>query len=415
MMEGGQHKPSAADAIRELEESGGPPSPKRVAVSGTVGITEVLNMVTQLQQQQQQMMQAIFDQNESNNRAMTLVMERLVKSTESPGNVAPPPTIPMVEKAASSIPKELDEHILKRTRTFKDSVFKVSRSRNLLLKYTAEAETFAAQPLKYPDSVPSCKTQTTLAELDSPLDAATGTPQTITIDFPANISRRDALKLVHHRWCRFRADVMVEAQKEHLEVNEKLAHPSELEKIVVEVLEEASKPSLAEAFGLPKPLVPGIDESIIKKRVNAIYDKIFLALNKKLENDQLAAEKSKDALAESERQLLAKRPDELLGELVSSEVNAHLKKAGIINPMEEDSDIQPCQSLTENLVDALRLGNDLSPSAVVGQSQRIVRPKPKRIGKIGPYKGKEGKGKGSTTSDRNGGGRGRKGGKVTVW
>jgi len=416
MMEGGS-LPSAADAMqRVLNDSGDAPPPKRIAVQGDTA-AEIIGIVTKLQQQQQQFMVAMMQQNEMNTRAMALMLEKLATPADVPAPAATAPSFTKNEMA--TIPKELDEVILRRTRGFKDSVFKVSRARNLLDKFSADAATFNGEDMRYPNSVPTCKTQTTLVELDSPLAAAAGSPHSVSIELPQNCTRRDALKVFHHAWCKFRANVMVEAQAEHLQIAETMAHPAELEKIVKDVLEEASKPSLAESFGLPKPLSSGIDEAIVKKRVQDIYDKIFAALNKKLESDKLAAERSKSAVDESEKQLLSKAPDQLLGELVSNEVNIHLKKAGLVSQMDEGGDDahSPKGNLTSDLIDAIhnRLGNELSPSAVVGQNPKFVKPRPKKNGKVGPYRPKEGKGKGSSSSGKNGGKKGKKGGKRQEW
>ena len=432
MLEGGQASASAANAISGVWPDG--PSteqpPKRVAVEAS--LTRVTDAMKAMQEQQQQFMRSMLQQQEMQQQAFALAMEQLATAVASSGvNQAPsmpqPLPTPLSQpvgataarpKELPSIPQELDAVIMKRTKSYKDSVFKLARAKSHKEKLQTDLDTLCEDGMKYPKSIGEFKSQLTSAELDLPLTDASTAEFNHVCHVPQGTSRRDALKIVHHNYCRFKAKVMLEAHNDHLAVLEPLADAQELEKIVKDVLEEASKPCPAESFGLPKPLVATVQEAAIQKRVNDIYTKIFGLLNKKLATDRAANEKSKEMRELADKALLKKTPDQLLSELVKSEVTSGLREHGMVPEMNVDEPVAP-QASTSDFIHALthEQGKGLSPPEVVGQNPVVtfVQPKPKQraLGRAGPYR--SGKGKGWQTSGKHGGKKDKKGGKAPAW
>ena len=101
----------------------------------------------------------------------------------------------------------------------------------------------------------------------------------VTFEVPHASTRREAMRLAHRHCAAFQNQMLLEAQIEHVAMCEPLADSQVLEGVVRHVLEEASKPSHAESLGLPRPLSATLDKSVVDSRVQALYTKIYAAVN----------------------------------------------------------------------------------------------------------------------------------------
>ena len=412
----GQHtQPSAMEAIARVHDDAAlreQPPAKRFGVGASDSapvqqpLNEVLAQLVKIQQEQAAHLVMVQQQQAAQGAALAQALQCLAASQSSVPQ-ATPYSVPSVTASTgpssgdicSAIPPELDKVILTRTRAFKDGVLKLARAKKRLVKLIDDSEVFASDAVKYPRSQTPFKSQVSFAELDHPAEDSTMSEFQFMVTIPQASTRREAMRLVHRNCAIFQNKLMIEAQKEHVQLCEPLANPGVLETIVTDVLTEAGKPSHAEALGLPKPIAATLAQGVVDNRVQSLYSKIFESVNRKLAIDASATSQSQSAASAAEASVVKQKPAELISELVqtkvAAEVNSRLVEAGFA-PQDQDivlGDVAdaPADSispLAENFVEALKVEskNSTSPPVEVGHSAKPGRNGPRF--KIGNGKGK---------------------------
>ena len=306
--------------------------------------------------------------------------------------VAPPEHVP--------IPHDLDKIILKQTRSFKDSVFRLARARTHLKKLESDLAIFDKEGNDYhPAKYRAFTSSTAFAQLDLPLTDSSSSEFKFEVAIPAGTSRRDAMSLVHRASIRFLVHCQHQGQLEHITSVEAQADPSVLRNIVQEVVIEASKPELAQVFGLPKPITTQISESAVSARVDSLYSSIYSKLNQKLMADNAATEKSKQVEQERDSAITTSTPDQLLEKLLEKKIDVKLHEAGLTSgPPDADMSLPAdADPITASAFVQSLPGNGQSPSAGVGHSSTaqapLLRPTPKSNAKRTNAGSPSGKGK----------------------
>ena len=359
-------------------------------------IQAILSQLMDSQRQQAEQMQ-LFQQNQ--NAAFMAAIAQLSQAITASGqpHAGPAPASPAATPGEvmsseqpkgdvlQSIPPELDKIILSRTRSFKHAVFTLARARTYSSKLAEAEGVFNGDNTSYPKSQKQFRSPISFAELDLPLEAASSGDHLVTITIPAGSSRREAMRLVHRESAKHFNTVLLEAQSDRIASLEPLAAPEVLKNCVTEVLAEASKPQMAETFGLQRPVATSIGQGLGEARVEVIYGKIYAALNKKLVNDAAATQLSIEKEKEKVEQLAKVTPDVLLSNIVDSKINKKLLEAGIAN----DSDMQdhPAAVSASEFVSAVtNQGNGQSPPVGVGQkaSSTLLQSRPKAKAKASP-------------------------------
>ena len=338
-------------------------------------VSDLLTKLAEAQQQQMAFMQAQMMQfQQSQLELFTQALNHFTSaqqatSSQTESGVSQPirsadPT-PSSPTELTSIPSELDKVLLHKTRSFKDSVFKLARARSYQKKLQASVDVFDNSDTDYPRSHKPFRSPASFIELDSDFSKAIAGDYELTLIIPRASSRREAMRIVHRTASNFSAMVMLEAQSEHTTSCEQAADPSNLKTLVEEVVEQSSRPELAEDFGLPRPLTTKISKSAIKDRVEQLYAKIYDSLNRKLEADAKAERDSSSAQATNLATVESTSPEELLQQYVKQSVGSELRSHGLI--VEDGAMEQPLAA--DRLVEALQVPkNDASPPAGVGQS-----------------------------------------------
>lgn len=323
----------------------------------------------------------------------------------TPAVVLASPSLPSASIAMQDtpIPDSLNKIIVQRTRSFKEAVFRLARARVQLSTLEADSQIFGKPGSEYPKKCKPFKSSTTFAELDSPFTEACSSDHAFSVCIPTGTSRRDAMALVHRASSAFLVQCQYEAQQELLSSLEPLANPTVLRSLVTDVITEAAKPELAQHFGLPKPINGTISESTVQARVDTIYASIYVSLNKKLENDKAASDKSKELQQSLAEDLTKSSPDEILNQLLDRRLDAKFQQAGLSTGPEGGAmtDEPEVAVSAGDFVRSLP-GNGSSPLDGVGHSkttERASRPTPKW--KARPL----GKGKGNTAGRAKGAGK----------
>ena len=315
--------------------------------------------------------------------------------------------------APVELPQEMDTALRKRTKQFKDTIFKLVKSKRHLDRLVSNVEQLTKGV--YPKGLTELKTQPNFIDLDATV------PQTLldaNPNFASKIQRdatiREAMTQSQLMAYTFQAECMVAAQEIHISKIQPDAHMSKLEEIVTEVVAEAQQPKLAETFGLSKPLAADISTEVVEARVQSLYKSIFEAVNKKLEVDAEASEKSKAMENEADAAIArVAKPAELLGSLVDTKVEAKvhaaLAQAGIIDqgpdaPMPANTDQTPEEAFVSSILPGQAKG--ISPAEGLGQSPN-GKPGGKAYGKKGAKDAPKG-----TVKDQNAKGPGSGKGKV---
>ena len=318
---------------------------------------------------------------------------------QTPEAHLPSTTLPAQSEMLTTIPKDLDKAILTKTRSFRDAVFKLAKARKHLAKLAKESASFEESGFKYPRKFRELKSPIAFAELDNPFSQSSAGDFQHIVTIPVGTSRRDAMRIVHHQCSSFIATAYEGAQREHVTALETLSNPEVLQGLVHEVLAEASKPDLAETFGLPKPITARICPSAVSKRVDELYASIYSKLDAKLRADEAAASKSASATLAADADILKATPGQLLDQLVESKVALHLQSAGLASQDEQmDASGQP-DTTADQFVQAIHPSPKNSGSPPVAVGQNLMEARPKAVAKPG---GRHSKGKGKGKGKGNG-------------
>jgi len=251
--------------------------------------------------------------------------------------VAPPvPAAPMHHGGASHnerdfIPEVLDKFILKKTREYRDNVFKLAKSLKFKETLDAQRYVFENTTSDYPKGYTAFRSQSSFAELDAPLNDSAMEEWVFEVKIPQGTSRREAMRLVHRESTAFLNRASCEAQDEHFNVLRPQTDSVVLEGLVTAILQEAAQPQHAEKFGLVRPLRMEIPKEVITARVEHLYAKIYEQLNHKLQVDEEARTKSRQAAQEADEKIASiQEPSDLLKGFVKNECKETLKEIGIL-------------------------------------------------------------------------------------
>jgi hypothetical protein len=369
---------SAAEAIANLDSDGGeslvkcprleaqhmdttsmasfptpmPPAPP----IQTPSMQDVLRSLESLQQQQALQAQAFH-------QTITTLVSALSHKEPSPVQTEAPQ--PQVTSQTKKLPPEIDAILKKKTRTYRDSVLKLLRSKKYRNKLLHDLEQLEGG--LFPHGYSPLKLNLTMTELNDEC------PQSIRdlhpLQYPEPCSLRQAMEKSHATNALLYARCQLQAQDNHIEALEKTCDPSHLETLVNKVVEDASQPTAAEALGLPRPITIDIPAEIVKKRVQTLYAEIFAIVNKTINADEEAAEKSKSSATTADAEVAANKPVQFLKDVVATEVSGILASHGLV-PAADDNEPSTQDPATKFVNSLAGQGNDQSPPGEVGQNRR---------------------------------------------
>ena len=311
------------------------------------------------------------------------------------------PAIPAAEgaqpKPETSFPNKLPESLVKEMEKvacgFEKDMRKFIRTRDFVARAEQDLKSMndGESSCFYPAGVRPFKSPVELAELDGILDEAFTDEFTVSIKICKGTTRREAMRIVHHRSALCLKHVHTQSLKEHLT----FLKPKSSRQHFFDFIGHVGKATI-DNLGLDEPQRDSISTESVTKKAEGLYANLVDKLRientkheKEKEDQQNKVEKLKEKLANE-------KPERILESIVGDVVQQKLlEKDG----MAIDDDKQKNEISLAKKMGKLKVafndkpGNGLSPGDGSGhnhktkKSNKDLKPKGKGLGKSNGKKG----------------------------
>lgn len=366
--------------------------------SAPVWTDAIANLVSTMQDQQRQMMQ---QQSQQQQQMMSLMatlagmQQQAMAQPPGPAPAAPPPQVqppPGLPAAlptgrAQRIPEKITKELEKKADKFEKLVMKMTKTRLAAEKARRDLEVFKNKDNRtYPAGMRAFKTAAAQSELDEPLSACTEGDTTITVILKQGITRREAMKVMHHECSNFLKLCMSEGLDEMLRELKDVTTKQKFQEALQETITECTSDKASE-LGLDKVDFAAISPEAINGRCEKLWAKIVDHEVARDKHRKTHEEKEARRRKELDEKAAQTKPEEMFDKMLAMKMKAQLEELGAIPVQVEDVDLDssaepPKPPKFSETVDAVakeraKAKNGKSPGATLGANAKPkAAPKP---------------------------------------